>query len=575
MKRKIVFSLLILAVAMEGFAQYDSLNINNINARFYPDGLMFDDGNSSHFEVPNGSGKHTIFSASLWIGGLDESGQVHLAADRFRTNERDWFSGPLNYNGECDSINYNRIWNIDRGSLDSLITWYNNPGALPLYYTPPAWVEDFPAVGNVSEGYSPFYFPFYDANGDGWYSSSGHDYPIMKGDQSLFYIFNDACGEHTNTHTDALGIEVRAQAYAFDCTEDSALYNTIFVHYDIVNISNQTYYNTWIGLWSDMDLGEATDDYIACDVTRGAYYTYNGDNVDGSGGPSHYGEHPPAQAVVFLGGPYQDADGIDNAIGIDTNQSLNGLGYGDGIVDNERLGMARFVYHNNEAGVQGDPQTGAEHYNYMRGFWRDGTQMMYGGTGHVSSCTSCEPAAFMFPDNSDQQFFWGTNGSPVVPWSEVTSGNTPSDRRGLGSVGPFTFEPGEVQPLDIAFVFGRDYNGGPAESVENMKERIDAIREMFINDSIPSACGGSFTGIASYNLNTSKLKIYPNPAIDLLNIELPDKMGQERQYQIMDITGRVISSGVLGESNAIDINGISSGIYILQMDNLSGVFIKR
>ena len=57
---------------------------------------------------------------------------------------------------------------------------------------------------------------------------------------------------------------------------------------------------------------------------------------------------PPAVGVDFFEGPYQDADGIDNAIGIGFNEAVrgNGIGYGDGIADNERFGMRSFLYMN-------------------------------------------------------------------------------------------------------------------------------------------------------------------------------------------------------------------------------------
>ncbi len=35
--------------------------------------------------------------------------------------------------------------------------------------------------------------------------------------------------------------------------------------------------------------------------------------------------------------------------------AINGVNFGDGIVDNERFGMRRFVYHNNDNSVVGDP----------------------------------------------------------------------------------------------------------------------------------------------------------------------------------------------------------------------------
>lgn len=582
-----IVKLLLMSVVLSSFAYaqpYDSLDINNINAGFYVGGSLFnDEDGEGHFEVPIGSGKNTFFSSGLWIGGTDVNGQLHLAVERFRTNGMDYSPGPLGNSGECDSVNYNKIWKLKRSEIDSFINWYQDPSIyLPSYFVPGS-ITNYPAHGDYNQGFSYYLFPYYDYDGSGSYDFTNGDYPLIRGDQSLLYVFNDDCGPHQNTQAEPMGIEVKAMAYAFDCPEDTALYNTIFVHYDIENRSNLTYHDTWVGLWSDLDIGDATDDFIASDVMRSAYYAYNGDDIDGIQGTlEHYGEHPPAQAVVFLGGPYQDNDNLDNNVGIAAGESLNGLGYGDGTPDNERLGMTRFVYHNNSQGAQGDPQIASEYYNYMKGVWRDGSPMVYGGNGHASNCTSCEPAQFMFPNDSDPQY-WGTNGAPVASWTEISAANTPGDRRGLGSIGPFTFEPGAVQPLDVAFVFGRDYNGGAQESVLRMQAHIDAIRDMFVNDSVPTPCGGNFSLMPLGVKDTEKqiqVKVYPNPVENELNVEFPSVLSDDWNIAVIDVTGRTLKSYRFTENKlTIDIGDLSSGLYILQMDNskeiISKPFIKK
>ena len=87
------------------------------------------------------------------------------------------------------------------------------------------------------------------------------------------------------------------------------------------------------------------------------------------------------------------SDKIDNANGIGEGEALNGIGYGDGVTDNERFGMRRFLYFNRQGnGCQTDPTSGTEYYNYMRGIWRCGAEMTYGGTGLGGTL----PADFMF-----------------------------------------------------------------------------------------------------------------------------------------------------------------------------------
>ena len=110
--------------------------------------------------------------------------------------------------------------------------------------------------------------------------------------------------------------------------------------------------NTYFGVWVDADVGTATDDYVGCDVERGLGYAYNGDADDEpSSSSSGYGENAPAVGIDFFEGPYQDADEIDNPLtenSADAIDSLGipyqgiGIGYGDGVVDNERFGMRSF-----------------------------------------------------------------------------------------------------------------------------------------------------------------------------------------------------------------------------------------
>ena len=64
------------------------LDTNNISAKINADGSLF----NSHFEVPKGSGNHTIYENNIWIGGLDGSSQLHLAADKYiENNNIDFF----------------------------------------------------------------------------------------------------------------------------------------------------------------------------------------------------------------------------------------------------------------------------------------------------------------------------------------------------------------------------------------------------------------------------------------------------------------------------------------------------
>lgn len=67
------------------------LNINNVRTTILAGGDMWWDLSNAKYEVPVGSGKHSIFSGSLWIGGVDAGGQIKVAAQTYRQTGVDWW----------------------------------------------------------------------------------------------------------------------------------------------------------------------------------------------------------------------------------------------------------------------------------------------------------------------------------------------------------------------------------------------------------------------------------------------------------------------------------------------------
>src|SRR4029077_18174474 len=92
--------------------------------------------------------------------------------------------------------------------------------------------------------------------------------PDVLGDQMLWCVYNDADGTlHTNNagQTNPVGVEV--QQATFSVKRRGALGSTIFVKFKIINAGTNTLKNMFASLWSDPDLGGATDDLVGCDTT--------------------------------------------------------------------------------------------------------------------------------------------------------------------------------------------------------------------------------------------------------------------------------------------------------------------
>ncbi|MBT0810580.1 T9SS type A sorting domain-containing protein [Litoribacter ruber] len=71
------------------------------------------------------------------------------------------------------------------------------------------------------------------------------------------------------------------------------------------------------------------------------------------------------------------------------------------------------------------------------------------------------------------------------------------------------------------------------------------------------------------------LKLYPVPASNSLNIELPNGFGQAN-YRIMDVTGQMLQEGSLeSEFVNVGLQSIRPGVYVIEMYNSNNVVRKR
>lgn len=548
------------------------LHVNNVRARINTGGDMFWDlAGTGQYYIPANSSKTSVFSSSLWIGGLDVNNQLKLAALRYRQVGQDYWTGPLTIDGTATiddetCSEWDRFFPVTRAEVDQFIQWFNSENKTEEFpgYTIPISILEYPAHGDVSKGQSYYMAPFKDVDGDGNYDPNFGDYPyydlenelcplnfvgdpnyvptptmesefypnyfggllvdqVLKGDETLWWVFNDKGNIHTESGGSAIGMEIRAQAFGFATNDE--INNMSFYSYEIINRSTYELTQTYFSPWIDTDLGYAWDDYVGCDVQRGLGYCYNGLPVD-EGGPEAYGEQPPAVGVDFFQGPYMDPDGYDNPAykgdgllgpsindcsivsfnGLTVNltyglgdtasgtflvraEAINGVNFGNGIVDDERYGMRRFVYHNNGgASYMTDPSTAPRYYNFLRGIWNDNTRMLYGGNAHASSGALGPECDFMFPGDSDP-CNWGTGGIPPNGglnqdgnyWTEETVGNNPNDRRFLQSAGPFTLKPGAVNYITVGIPWARAISGGPWASVELLRIVDDKCQALFDN----------------------------------------------------------------------------------------------
>lgn len=529
----IVLSLvLILPASSQNFQDeaYTYLHKNQISALFNAGGLSFhSDTAGAQFLFPGNSNKSLINSMGLWIGGLDLDGELHVAAMTYNDTARDFFPGPVMHQQQyaAQYNTWNRLWKLNQTEIDDCMLQYNQPG-----YNFPDAIENWPAHGNVTLGQAQNLAPFIDVDNDGMYKCIMGDYPYIRGDQAVYFIFNDSVGVHSQSGGLPLGVEVHAMAY--EVITDPLLQNVVFMNYLIINRTNVQYDSLFIGCYTDTDLGDPLDDYIGCDSAENMFFSYNGRDPD-----DVYGQSPPVIGVKFL------------------NQTMSGfLLFSDG-------GLPRYNTPTNANGF----------YLNLNSLCQDSIpQFLYPG-GHPNAGTDTIFTNYMF------------NGNPFDTsnyFNEMEFGNAPYERYELANTGPYKLAAGGYISLDIALIVADSIS--QLKSMQGNMNLLYSLQQYvqdYFNQHYPSDGSDLILGMEENKEtgNDHRLKIYPNPVSNELSIELEGNF-RSIQLSIYDLSGRLL----LSETNStnkvsIDVSRLMSGLYFLQAqaDGISIIrkFVKK
>lgn len=548
------------------------LDVNNINAAIANRGDMHWDMTSyvstsfgfPCYEVPKGSGKSSNFVSALWIGGLDNGNQLHGAAQTYRQFGNDFWPGPLDtLSAMVDSAtarNYDQIWKISYSEINDFIINFNNGNVQNATYIPSEDLVSWPSKG--SGNFSRNLAPFVDVNNNGIYDPlTGGDYPKIKGDQALYYIFNDMVATR-NTSCTPMGIEVHAMAYAYGCTntttENPALAYTTFYNYKIINRSASNYHDVYVSLWNDADLGYYGDDYVGTNVAGNYGYVYNADNFDETVGfyPG-YGSYPPAQGFAIVKGPLAPVfDGIDND--------------NDGVIDEagEECKLNRLTtFKNPFPGVpvaETMPVTCTEYYNYLTGKWKDGTNFTCGGYGYGGSTL----AKWVYPGDPNNPGMSTDPAGTCGYWTEGTAGNTPDDRRLIPVSGPFNLGAGQMTELEYAYVTSFDstsVSNSHLLAVNKLKTDVQNINS-FYNLANKPVCTDNSVGIRTIS-KEDHFTVYPNPAKSLLTVH-STQGNVKTVYELVDVLGKLVLKGESSVNDfTIQVSDLKQGIYFLRLSS--------
>ncbi len=519
----------------------EKLDINQVSALALNNGDMFWDlFSQSKYEVPKNTCKSPIFASALWMGGIDGGKNLHTAAMTYRYGI-DYFPGPLDTISASSPTggdsSYLKIWKINNWEIQDFKKHYADGSLANGSYTPPGDFVSWPAHGTGN--YSSNLAPFVDVDNNGIYEPLQGDYPKIKGEQALYWIFNDAGNVHSESQGLPLGVEVHAMAYAYNCDSiqagsfNEAINYTTFYEYKIINRSTNQYDSAYIGIWTDVDLGNGTDDYVGCNPENNFAFGYNGDNDDE--GVNGYGENPPIISTVFL------SDSMTN-----------------------------FIPYTNDYSIVGNPTISKHYYNLLRAKYKNDSGLVVPVGANKGMSTNL-----------------ALSGTPYTlgEWNEAEVGAVKGERRYVQSTGPYTFNAGETKTFSYAIVYSREANqpNGLNTSWAKNLNHVKAVKNWYVNNNFPT-CATKPAGLSIGDEIKNPLqdvKVVPNPFSGSAALVFNLSFETKGTIEVYNTLGQVVQSIPAQYYNAgenrvqLNLANQPTGIYFYVLKTEGGQFSGR
>ncbi|MFD1551336.1 hypothetical protein DNU06_14210 [Putridiphycobacter roseus] len=491
-----ILTILTLTLSQFGMTQYDTLSINKMFANVNADACLFTNPSTyvAGYGIMDTSGTiiKTIYNSSFWIGAKDEDDSVRVCANMFTSNNKDFKTGPVanNYSNQNFIDQYNYIYTI----TSSQIQTHKNHWSQPSYVTPYD-IANWPGNGNTSNGEASLLAPFVDNNGNDLYEPQLGDYPLIRGDEAMYFILNDNDGNHPHSGGKNMDMEYHFMVYQY--AVNGFLDSTTFINLKVINRSQKTYNQLIVGNYVDFDIGGINDDYIGSSVDKNMVFGYNGDSFDDSGSnPYKFGANPPACGVKLL------------------NHNMNAAGF-----------------YNNAGGIQSDPVVDSSIWRALNASWGNGLPFTYGGNG--------------LGGNTAHNFMYDGNPNDPNSWNEASASNTVGDRRAFIASTPIdNFAPGDFICYDYAVLYSR--NGG--NNLLNVNGLLDVAdsAQLFYNEQQHFYCQQVVLGLNETQEASNKLALFPNPTQDQFSISVEGTF----TIEIYDLNGKLIASSA--NRNATD-----------------------
>lgn len=421
---------------INGEPSYTKFNINRISTWFKNDGEsdIHQNGNSG-FIYPKGSNKGAVFQSGFLWGGKVE-GIVRVGGSVYRQGT---VPGRVikNSTGKWEAVNPNepdvRIYRVRPDYVNANLKNEVSDG-------------DGKDQNEVREKYKKDWMewpadqgaPFDDINKNGIYEPK-IDIPGVPGaGQTIWFVCNDFDPRATEFlyGSPPLGIEEQVTVWGYNT--DGPLGNMLFRKYILINknLEEKSFTDMYVSIWSDIDVGNASDDYVGCDTTLGLGFGYNGYYND-----AVYGINVPAVGFKIVQGPIIGGTPSDTAIF--KNKYISGK---------KNLGMTAFYFTVNGDNIYTYPsqevyQTGTlAFYNLFQG------KLAYTGELPINHKTGL-PTKFPLSGNPIDRTGW-IDGQIHSPGNRTF---------GLAS-GPFNMAYGDTQEIVFA-----EIAAGATKGIDNLQ----------------------------------------------------------------------------------------------------------
>lgn len=265
---------------LQKYSSFVTFQPNTLRGYLSNNGLIFADSGSAGTGTeglfwPASTEKNLVFTSGLWMAGKDETGRVRSMVSDYVTNYQ-----PGNINGAFVDTNYSIAGYPNDNKFKMLILSDTSAAADEEYQR---WMNDASLTG------APL-------NKDGT--------PKLVGNLNAYWMMNDLdtkIKNEINPSSPPMGLEAHSYIFGFDTS--GVLSDAVFILLNVINKSVHTYDSTYFGWFSDIDLGDASDDLPACDTLLSLGYMYNGRDTD------RVYDIPPACGFVILESPAASASG--------------------------------------------------------------------------------------------------------------------------------------------------------------------------------------------------------------------------------------------------------------------------